>query len=146
MTVSRTRLCGVYLAIALLALIATWHQNLVYFGGNFWAENVQFWKDTLATHAAVSITADLFLLGLVVVIWMVAEARRLGIAFVWIYVVLSAVVAISVAVPLFLVARERRLHALRPEGDAVTLGRGDLIGIGLFALPCLILSLWSLFH
>ena len=146
MTVSRTLLCGVYLAIALLAVIATWHQNLTYFGGNFWDGNVHFWKDALATPAAVSITADLFLFGLAVVVWMVAEARRHGIGFVWIYVVVAAFVAISVAVPLFLVARERRLRSLRPEGDTVTFGRGDLIGTGLFALPCLILSLWSLLH
>jgi len=40
---------------------------------------------------------------------MVAEARRLGIRFVWIYVVLGLLIAISVTAPLFLVARERRL-------------------------------------
>lgn len=112
--------------------------------GNVWNGTLRFWRETAATPASLSITVDLFLFGLAVVIWMVAEARRLGIAFVWVYVVLSAAVAISVAVPLFLIARELKLRASRAETDAVALTRGDLIGFALFALPCLALSVWSL--
>jgi hypothetical protein len=33
MNISRQLLCIVYGAIALLALLATWHQNVAYFGG-----------------------------------------------------------------------------------------------------------------
>jgi hypothetical protein len=145
MAVSRTLLCFVYGAIALLALFATWHQNIAYFGtGNPLAGTFQFWKETLVTPASVSIMVDIFLLGLAVVAWMVVEARRLGIRFVWVYVVLGALVAISVTVPLFLIARERRLSALEGTGEVVDLGQGDLVGLGLFALPALVLSLWSL--
>ncbi len=39
------------------------------------------------------------------------EARRHAIRFVWIYVAMGFAVAISVAFPLFLIARERRLAA-----------------------------------
>ena len=80
------------------------------------------------------------------VVWMVAEARRLGIRFVWIYVVLGALIAISVTAPLFLVARERRLQELQPAGESTVLTPGDLVGLVLFALPALILSIWSLFR
>ena len=50
-------------------------------------------------------------LGLAALVFMVVEARRTGVRFVWIYVVLSFVVAVSVTFPLFLLARERRLSS-----------------------------------
>lgn len=90
---------------------------------------MQFWRETLATPASVSITVDIFLFALAVVVWMVAEARRLDIRFVWIYVVLSALIAISVTAPLFLVARERRLQALQQVGEPTVLTSGDLVGL-----------------
>ena len=64
--------------------------------------------------------------------------------FVWIYVVLGALIAISVTAPLFLVARERRLQSLQSVGESTVLTPGDLVGLVLFALPALILSVWSL--
>lgn len=144
MTVTRTHLIAVYAAVAVLALLGTWHQNLFYFqGGHPIHAFVQFWRETLVTPASISIIVDFFLFTLVVVAWMVLEARRVGIRFVWVYVVLGALIAISVTAPLFLIARERRLRAT--EGDVVTFTRGDLIGLGAFALPALIVSLWSLF-
>ena len=75
---------------------------------------------------------------------MVAEARRFGIRFIWIYVVLGALIAISVTAPLFLVARERRLQALQPVGEPTVLTPSDLVGLVLFAFPALVLSIWSL--
>jgi hypothetical protein len=144
MTVTRTQLIAAYAAIAVLALLGTWHQNLFYFQGDHPASAfVQFWRETLVTPASISIIVDFFLFTLVIVAWMVLEARRVGIRFVWVYVVLGALIAISVTAPLFLIARERRLRA--SEGDVVTFTRGDLIGLGVFALPALIVSLWSLF-
>lgn len=53
---------------------------------------------------------------LAAVIWMVLEARRVGVRFVWLYVLFAMTIAISVTFPLFLVARERRL-ATRGDTD-----------------------------
>ena len=142
MTITRTQLIAAYAAIAVLALLGTWHQNLFYFQGGSSGAFVQFWRETLVTPASISIIVDFFLFSLVVVAWMVLEARRVGVRFVWVYIVLGALIAISVTAPLFLIARERRLRA--SEGDVVTFSRGDLIGLGLFALPALVVSLWSL--
>jgi apolipoprotein N-acyltransferase len=141
---SRTLLCALYAAIAMLALAATWHQNLMYFGANPLTGTVRFWRETLVTPASVSIMVDIFLLALAVVVWMVIEARRLGIGYVWAYVALGWLVAISVALPLFLIARERRLAALGSSPENTSLTRTDLIGLVLSALPALVLSLWSL--
>jgi hypothetical protein len=147
MTASRALLVAIYAAVALLALVATWHQNLAYLGGASALHGVvQFWRETLAAPASVSITVDLFLFGLAVVVWMLAEARRLGIRFVWAYVVLGAAVAISVSVPLFLIARERRLQTLRRDDAPVRWSRGDLVGLIAFGVPVLALSIWSLLH
>ncbi|MBI3767673.1 MAG: DUF2834 domain-containing protein [Deltaproteobacteria bacterium] len=144
--VSRTLLCALYALIAVFALAATWHQNLTYIGSNPLTGTVQFWRETLATPASVSIMVDIFLLGVAVVVWMVIEARRLGIGYVWVYVVLGYLVAISVSVPLFLIARERRLAAPGSSPENTSLTRADLIGLLLFALPALVLSFWSLVH
>ncbi len=147
MTATRTVLIVFYFAVAVLALFATWHQNLHYFaGGQSFGAFVQFWRETLVTPASISITVDLFLFGLAVVVWMVVEARRLGIRFVWVYVVLAVLIAISVTAPLFLIARERRLLALGTDGASVTLGRVDLLCVALFAVPTVVLSVWSLLH
>lgn len=87
MHVTRGQLSAVYAAVAALALVATWHQNVAYLGaGNPLTGTMRFWKETLVTPASVSITVDLFLFGLAIAVWMVVEARRLGIRFVWIYV------------------------------------------------------------
>jgi hypothetical protein len=145
MVATRTLLSALYVAIAVLALLATWHQNLFYFqGGDTLHAFVEFWRQTLVTPASVSITVDLFLFGLAVVVWMVIEARRLGIRFVWVYVVLSVLIAISVMAPLFLAVRERRLAALGREGEAVALSGADLAVLAVFGLPAVIVSLWSL--
>ncbi len=147
MAASRTLRCVVYGAIAVLALCATWHQNVTYFdGGNPFDATVRFWKETLTTPASVSIMVDIFLLGLAVVVWMVGEAHRLGIRFVWAYVALGAFVAISVSVPLFLIARERRLAGVEAAPETIHLSRGDLFGLVLFGVPTLILTAWSFAH
>jgi len=147
MPISRTLLCVVYAAIALLALLATWHQNLAYFGsasGGPLSNMVGFWRETLATPPSTSITLDLFLFGLAATVWMVVEARRLGIRFVWLYVLAGALVAISVSFPLFLIARERRLPSVGPAPLSAALSRGDLGGLAAFGALNLSLALWSL--
>lgn len=89
-------LCAAYGAIAVVALIATWSQNLAYLdrGAGFF---LAFWEDTKVNAAARSITADIMLFGLAAIIFMVYEARKHGIRFVWVYVIASFFIAISVA-------------------------------------------------
>ncbi|WP_137147860.1 DUF2834 domain-containing protein [Mycolicibacterium sp. CR10] len=111
-------LCGCYAAIALVALVATWSQNAAYLGepGTFLTA---FVHDLTLTPAARSITADILLFFLAAAILMVVEARRLGIRFVWLYIIGGALIAISVTFPLFLIARE-----LRIAGASENPGRG----------------------
>jgi hypothetical protein len=136
--VSRKALCVVYGAIAVLALIGTWGNNIAYLSLGFLGANVQFWTDTFANPASRSITVDIFFLGYAVFVWMVLEARRLNMRGVWLYLVFGIFIAISVTVPLFLINRERALAGREPPPHSNTLGRGDLVGLIALALAFLV--------
>ena len=134
MTISRRALCVAYGIIAVLALVGTWGNNVRYLDLGFLGANLQFWTDTLANPASRSITVDIFFLGLAVFVWMVLEARRLGMRGVWLYLVFGILIAISVTVPLFLINRERALAARESSSTAGTLGIGDaaaLVALGI---------------
>jgi hypothetical protein len=106
-------LCALYAVVSVVALYATWSNNLAFFALPDNGGLMGFIKAGYVNPAAASLTNDLFLFGFAATVFMLAEARRLGIRFVWGYIVLSMVVAISVFFPLFLIARQRRLAALR---------------------------------
>jgi hypothetical protein len=95
-------LCAAYLVIAIVALYATW---VTPDNGGL----PGFIAACYVNPAAASITNDILFFALAATIFMVVEARRLGIRFVWIYVVLSSLIAVSVMFPLFLIARQLRL-------------------------------------
>jgi Terpene cyclase DEP1 len=136
MLMSRRILCVVYAVIALVALVATWSQNILFFqgGGNFFG----FWEATKANPASRSITVDIALLLLAVAILMVIEARRLGVKFVWAYIIGGFVIAISVTFPLFLLARELRLE----KSDATQLRNVDSILLAALAGFTLAFTIW----
>ena len=118
MSSTQRRPCIVYGVMAVVALVGTWSQNLAYFRadegviGGFVLATLRFWPATLATPASTSITIDLLVFFAAASVFMVREARRLEIRWVWAYVVLGVLIAISVTFPLFMIARERRLAAL----------------------------------
>jgi hypothetical protein len=106
----RTRpLAVLYGLIALGALIATWTENIAFFGQDHDNGLWDFVKGGYANHASSSLTNDLWFIGLAAIVFMVVESRRLGIKRVWIYIVLSFAIAVSFAFPLFLLARELKL-------------------------------------
>ena len=109
MTDRDRNLCIAYGVIAVAALIGTWNQNLAFFALPDHGGVAGFLRMGMANPAAASLTIDLAFVCLTLVIWMVIEARRLGVRFVWAYVVLSFVIAISVTLPLFLIARQLKL-------------------------------------
>jgi hypothetical protein len=144
----RQYLCAFYAVVATVALIATWGQNLAYFHGigspaAFLGAFTTFVLETWANPATRSITVDLLLLCLAGMTFMILEARRLGIRFVWAYIVLGFLVAISVTFPLFMIARERHLawHEGGGEGDgeAAPLALAD--GLGLAVLTATVVGL-----
>jgi hypothetical protein len=129
MPISRKVLCFAYGLIALLAFLGTWGNGLPYLSLGFVGANVQFWQDAAVNPASRFLTLDIFFFGLAVFVWMVLEARRLGMRGVWLYLLFGTIVAISVTVPIFLINRERALAAREPASAGGTLGRLDIAGL-----------------
>ena len=102
-------LCWVYGVLALAALVATWSQNIRFFsrGHSLW----DFVKGGYVNPAAASLTNDLLLICLAAWVFMVVEARRVGVRYVWAYIAGSLLIAVSVMFPLFLLARQLRLSS-----------------------------------
>jgi hypothetical protein len=131
MSSTRKALCIFYGVVAIIALAATWSQNLLYFAGPDPAGFGQYVLDLKASGSARSFTVDIGLFLLAGTGLMVAEARRLGVRFVWLYVLLGFAIAISVTFPLFLIAREMRLAKTETTPSQVKLTASDLIGLAL---------------
>lgn len=135
MTISRNTLCIGYALIGALAFVGTWGNVLDLLREQGFVEGtLHFWRQTLVNGPSRFITVDLLFLALSVTVWMTLEARRLAMPWLWLYVALGLLVAISLAVPLFLIHRERRLAALEPGSSAGTPRSLDLLALGLLAI------------
>jgi Terpene cyclase DEP1 len=108
MTNKDKSICASYAAIAIAALPATWINNLAFMqqpNNSF----IDFFVAAYANAAAASLANDLFLLALAASIFMVIEGKRVGVRYVWLYLLLSGILAISVTFPLFLIARHLKV-------------------------------------
>ncbi|MEQ9074673.1 MAG: DUF2834 domain-containing protein [Sandaracinaceae bacterium] len=103
------RLGPVWGLIALAALGVTWTQNIQWMMANPGASPWKFVTDGFVNHAAASLSWDLLLLTAACIVFMVIEARKHGVRFLWAYIVFAFAIAISVTFPLFLWARERAM-------------------------------------
>lgn len=112
-TTGRPVLVGVYLALSVIGLVATWWFNLAFVaggGGNYLAG----W---FTNDASSSAAVDIIVAGTAACVLIVVEGRRLG----WgrarlaTLVVLSFVIAVAFTFPLFLALRER--HLARVDGE-----------------------------
>lgn len=141
---NRQYLCLFYGLVATVAFIATWTEGLGHFrsAGSlaaFSGAAAGFVADMQVNAAARTVTVDLLLLSLAAMTFMVLEARRLGIRFVWAYLALGFVLALSVTFPLFMIARERHL-AWQEGGEAAPLALGDGLVIAVLSATVVALS------
>jgi hypothetical protein len=107
-----------YAILAVLATIAGWYYNIQYyfqagdaFGWMHWIS--QCFVNSAAASAFMDLTFGYIILG----IWMVVEARRIGMrpATGWLYILLTLWISFGFGVALFLLFRERhlRLHTAK---------------------------------
>jgi Terpene cyclase DEP1 len=111
-------ICATYALIAIVALPATWIENLAFMQqpNNSFSD---FFVAAYANAAAASLANDLFLLAIAASIFMVIEGKRVGVRYVWLYLLLSGILAISVTFPLFLIARHLKLVNEQSEKSPV---------------------------
>jgi hypothetical protein len=98
-----TPLAVAYLVLALAGLAGTWTFNVIAI-----LEQRDFLGEWFGSGPSVnSLGVDLLVVAVAAIVFMVAEARRLRMRGVALYILLVPVVALAFALPLFLSARER---------------------------------------
>jgi hypothetical protein len=101
----------VYLGFAALGAVSTWTYNILAvreLGRMF--TPAEFVLSGFEGSAVLgSVASDFWVGSLVSLVWLVVEGRRLAMRRVWLYVVLTVMIAWAFAFPLFLHMRERRL-------------------------------------
>ena len=111
MTKNWTPLALIWLALALAGLVLS-----TLFNALSVAQARNFLADWVESGPAVSsLTVDLLIVAVAGSILVIVEARRLGMRFGWLYLVVSGIIAFAFGFPLFLAMRERRLAASRAE-------------------------------
>ncbi|WP_158866717.1 DUF2834 domain-containing protein [Leifsonia sp. AG29] len=97
-----------YLVLSLAGLIGTWTFNIVAV-----LQHRDYLGDWTGSGPAVtSLTIDVLVAATAAIVFMIVEARRIGMRRVWVYIVLIPLVAFAFAFPLFLAMRERHLASL----------------------------------
>lgn len=142
MSPSRRALVVIYALTAAVGLVMTWIHNASYLHLGLIPAYVQFWRDTVATPVSASVSIDVVCVNFAVVLWMLLEARRIRLKYVWLYVLAGFVFALSFAVALFMLQRERVLAARGEEGGP-GLNRSDLVGVVALAGLTLAYVAWT---
>lgn len=99
-----------YGLLAVVGLALTWSYNLAYMRENDGFSPVLFVQAGFVNPAAASLSCDILVVALAASVWMVVEARRVGVRHGWVFVVLGWFVAMAFAIPLFWAVRERRVR------------------------------------
>ena len=101
------KLFWVYLILSIVGLVTAWIFNGIavmnqedYLGA--WFGSAVDWV----------LSADLTIVAIAVVVFMITESRRTGMKRVWLYILLSGVTAMAFTFPLFMAMRERQLGKL----------------------------------
>lgn len=90
-----------------LGSVSTWYFNLRYMEDHEGAFAIgPFVDEAFTTNAGGSLSCDILVAAMVGMVWMVSEAKRVGMKRSWVYVVLACVIAFAAAFPLFLFVRE----------------------------------------
>jgi Terpene cyclase DEP1 len=111
-------ICATYALIALLAIPATWINNIAFMqqpNNSF----MDFVNAAYVNAAAASLSNDLLFIAIAASMFMAIEGKRIGIRYTWLYIVLSGITAISITFPLFLLARHIKLTNTQPQAITI---------------------------
>ena len=104
MTRSSTIRFWFYIALAVAGLVTAW-----VFNGLAVMNREDYGTAWTGSAVDMVLTADLSIVAIASVVFMISEARRVGVKRVWLYIVLSGFTAMAFTFPLFLAMRERRI-------------------------------------
>lgn len=99
-----------YLVIAILGVVSTGYYNLQFFQTETDTSVTNFIRLATTTFPAQSIGVDILVVVLTFFAWYIPEAIRLKMKYWWVFILLTFMVAIAFAFPLFLYFRERKLE------------------------------------
>jgi hypothetical protein len=102
-------ICSTYGLIAIIALPATWINNIAFMNQATNNSMMDFIRAAYVNAATASLSNDLFLVAGAACVFMAIEGRRIGLRYIWLYILLSGLIAISVTFPLFLLMRHLKL-------------------------------------
>lgn len=117
-------LCVIYGALTMVDLLIMTVIGVIFvldnFHDGFAGLIVDFVRDALSNSAGWFVYGDLTITWIALSVFMVFEARRRSIRFVWAYIAAAPLTALCVSFPAFMLARQLRLAATRKA----TLERG----------------------
>lgn len=106
----RSTLFWVYLVLSIIGLVTAW-----VFNGLAVMNNQDYMSAWFGTAVDWVLSADLTIVAIAVVVFMIAESRRLKMKRVWLYILLSGFTAMAFTFPLFMAMRERQLSKLSAQ-------------------------------
>ncbi|QCW99150.1 DUF2834 domain-containing protein [Aggregatimonas sangjinii] len=104
-----------FLVLAIIGLCATWYFNIRFYTEVADTSIGNFIALTKTTLPAKSINADIAVVAIVFLVWMVYEARKLKMRHWWVYIPLTFLVALAFSFPLFLFFRERNIRKQKKD-------------------------------
>jgi len=122
MSIQRKWLSFVYLFFAVAGAILPTIANIEFarnYGPGF--DLTKFIELANINPAAQSLSRDLAIGAGAITIWIISEARRLRVKYLWVVLLSTFTIAFAFAAPLFLFLRERRLMELEREGVLIDL-------------------------
>lgn len=105
----------IYLILAFLGFVLPLYFVFQFFGEMGQLDWNRFFAAAFANPASSSLTVDFMIVLVGFVVWMISEARELGMRNWWIYLVLIGFVSAAFGIPLFLFMRERHFQSIIAE-------------------------------
>lgn len=99
-----------FLVLSVLGIVATWYFNSLFYLTVEDTSISNFISQANATLPAKSISADISVVAITFLIWMIYEGRKLKIKNWWLFIPLTFLIAIAFTFPLFLFFRERKIR------------------------------------
>ena len=105
----------IYLILAFLGITLTWYFNIPFYLTEENTSLLHFIEQTTTTFPAKSINADISIVVLTFLVWMIYESLKLKIKLWWLIIPLTFLIAIAFSFPLFLYMRANRIEVISKE-------------------------------